>query len=77
MGRWRLAAARWRAALILKRLIRQCKNKTVTIDVSETELVFHCDDGIRTVRRTNNRPVTRIKAHRPRKTCDDEGIMVA
>ena len=40
--------------------------KTITIDVSETELVFHCD-GDRTVRRTNNRPVTRIKAHRPRK----------
>jgi hypothetical protein len=41
--------------------------KTITIDVAETELVFHCDDGDRTVRRTNNRPVTRIKAHRPRK----------
>lgn len=41
--------------------------KTITIDVTETELAFHCDDGIRRVRRTNHRPVTRIKAHRPRK----------
>ena len=39
--------------------------KTITIDVSETELLFHCDDGDRTVRRTNNRPVTRIKGPPP------------
>lgn len=42
-------------------------HQTITIDVSETELVFHCDDGVRTVRRTNNRPVTQIKAQRPPK----------
>jgi len=41
--------------------------KTVTIDVTETELVIRCDDGSRTVRRTTDQPVTRIKAHRPRK----------
>jgi transposase InsO family protein len=41
--------------------------KTVTIDVSATELTIHCDDGTRTIRRTTNQPVTRIKAHRPRK----------
>ncbi|MER5336847.1 IS481 family transposase [Micromonospora sp. NPDC002717] len=40
--------------------------KTVTITVSDTELAVECDDGIRTIRRTNNHPVTRIKAHRPR-----------
>lgn len=43
-------------------------HKTVTIDVTETELVIHCDDGPRTIRRTTNQPVTYIKAHRPRKT---------
>ena len=40
---------------------------TVTLDVSETELVIYCGDGTRTVRRTTDQPVTRIKAHRPRK----------
>ncbi|WP_245730122.1 hypothetical protein [Micromonospora pallida] len=40
--------------------------KTVTITVSDTELAIECDDGTRTVRRTNHHPVTRIKAHRPR-----------
>ncbi len=43
-------------------------HKTVTIDVPETELTVHCDDdGPRTIRRTTTRPVTHIKAHRPRK----------
>ncbi|WBC14851.1 hypothetical protein O7600_27865 [Micromonospora sp. WMMA1998] len=36
--------------------------KTVTITVSDTELAIECDDGIRTVRRINQRPVTRINA---------------
>lgn len=26
-----------------------------------------CDDGVRTMRRTTDQPVARIKAHRPRK----------
>jgi transposase InsO family protein len=42
-------------------------HKTVTIDVTDTELAIHCDDGTRTVRRTTDQPVTQIKAHRPRK----------
>jgi hypothetical protein len=42
-------------------------HKTVTIDVSETDLTIHCDDGPRTIRRTTDQPVTQIKAHRPRK----------
>jgi hypothetical protein len=46
-------------------------HKTVTVDVTETELAFHLDDGTRTVRRTNHKPVSQIKAHRPRKTADD------
>jgi transposase InsO family protein len=41
--------------------------QTVTIAVSETQLAVECDDGMRTVRRTTSRPVTRFKAHRPRK----------
>lgn len=45
--------------------------KTVTIAVSDTQLQVECDDGVRTFRRTNNRPVTRIKAHRPRKVAHD------
>jgi hypothetical protein len=48
-------------------------HKTLTIDVSETELVIHCDDGPRTIRRTTTQPVTCIKAHRPRKTHVSEG----
>lgn len=42
--------------------------KTLTIDVTDTELTIHCDDGIRTIRRTTNQPIRSIKAHRPRKT---------
>ncbi|WP_262285552.1 IS481 family transposase [Micromonospora sp. MA102] len=42
--------------------------KTVTIDVTDTELSIACDDGIRTVRRTTDQPVRNIKASRPRKT---------
>jgi transposase InsO family protein len=41
--------------------------KTLTIDVTETDLTVHCDDGPRVFRRSNNKPITRIKAHRPRK----------
>lgn len=44
------------------------RHKTITIDVTDTELVIHCDDGLRTVRRATDQPVTRIKAHRPRKS---------
>jgi hypothetical protein len=44
--------------------------KTITIDVTDTQLVVHCDDGTRTVRRTTDHPVTRIKAHRPGKIDD-------
>lgn len=43
-------------------------HKTVTIEVTDTDLFVHCDDGIRTIRRTTDHPVTQIKAHRPRKT---------
>jgi hypothetical protein len=41
--------------------------KTITIDVTDTELVVQCDDGPRTLRRTTDRPVRNIKADRPRK----------
>ncbi|MFD1322613.1 IS481 family transposase [Micromonospora sonneratiae] len=41
--------------------------KTVTIDVTDTELAIHCDDGTRTIRRTTDQPITQIKAQRPRK----------
>jgi transposase InsO family protein len=44
--------------------------KTVTVDVTETELAVHCDDGTRTIRRTTNDPVRNVKANRPRKTGD-------
>jgi urease accessory protein UreH len=39
--------------------------KTVTIEVGDTSLTVQCDDGPRLFRRTNDRPVTRIKAPRP------------
>jgi hypothetical protein len=41
--------------------------KTVTVHVGDEELTVECDDGVRTIRRSNTHPVTRIKAHRPRK----------
>jgi Integrase core domain len=41
--------------------------KTVSIAVSQTHLEVDCHDGVRTFRRTNTKPVTRIKVHRPRK----------
>jgi hypothetical protein len=41
--------------------------KTVTIEVTDTELTIHTDTGPQTVRRTNQQPVRRIKARRPRK----------
>ncbi|AVT32588.1 hypothetical protein C6361_27490 [Plantactinospora sp. BC1] len=40
--------------------------KTITIDVTATELAVHCDDGTRIIRRTTSQAVTQIKAHRPR-----------
>ena len=41
--------------------------KTVTIQVSDTQLAIECDDGTRIVKRSNTKAITRIKAHRPRK----------
>ncbi|WP_435825979.1 IS481 family transposase [Micromonospora zamorensis] len=41
--------------------------KTVTIEVTDTDLTIHTDAGPHTVRRTNDQPVRSIKAHRPRK----------
>jgi transposase InsO family protein len=41
--------------------------KTITIQVTDTHLIAHCDDGPRTIRRANEHPVTRVKAHRPRR----------
>jgi len=48
-------------------LRRVYAGKTITIAVSETQLAIECDDGLRTVRRINSRPVTWIKAQRTRK----------
>ncbi|GIF82072.1 hypothetical protein Cba03nite_34210 [Catellatospora bangladeshensis] len=45
--------------------------KTLTIAVSETHLAVECDDGVRTVRRTTDQAVTRIRAHRPRLVASD------
>jgi transposase InsO family protein len=52
--------------------------KTVTIAVTDTQLQIACDDGVRTVRRTTDQSVTRIKAHRPRKVdpAHREGTMI-
>jgi len=41
--------------------------KTVAIDVTDTDLIVACDDGPRTVRRTNTLPIRNLKANRPRK----------
>jgi transposase InsO family protein len=41
--------------------------KTVTIEVTDTQLTIHTDTGPHNVRRTTDQPVRRIKAHRPRK----------
>jgi hypothetical protein len=41
--------------------------RTVTIDVTDTDLVVDCDGEPRTFPRTTERPVRSIKAHRPRK----------
>ncbi|MEU2172376.1 hypothetical protein ACH47V_31040 [Micromonospora chersina] len=41
--------------------------KTVTINVTDTELAIACDDGTRTVRRATDQPVRNLKASRPRK----------
>jgi hypothetical protein len=45
--------------------------KTVTIEVTDTDLTIHTDAGPHTVRRTNDQPVRRIKAHRPRKVATE------
>jgi hypothetical protein len=37
------------------------------IDVTDTQLAIHCDDGTRTVRRITDKPVRNIKADQPRK----------
>ncbi|WP_411267404.1 IS481 family transposase [Actinoplanes sp. KI2] len=39
--------------------------KTVTIDVSDSELIIACDDGPRVIRRTNTLPIRNLKANRP------------
>jgi hypothetical protein len=41
--------------------------KTVSIAVSDTNLAIECDDGVRTVRRTNQQRIRNLKANRPRK----------
>lgn len=41
--------------------------QTVTVHATETTLTVDLDSGPHTIRRTNNRPVTYRKAHRPRK----------
>jgi hypothetical protein len=41
--------------------------QTITIDVTDSDLAIHTDDGLRTIRRSTVQPITRIKAHRPRK----------
>jgi hypothetical protein len=38
---------------------------TVTIDVTDTELVVACDNVPRTIRRTNTLPIRNLKANRP------------
>jgi hypothetical protein len=45
--------------------------KTVTIDVTDTELVVACDDGPRTARRTNQRQIRNPNANRPRKVTNN------
>jgi hypothetical protein len=47
--------------------------KTVTIDVTDTDLVVACDDGPRTIRRTTTRPIRNLKANRPPTTNPDSG----
>ena len=39
--------------------------RTVTVHVAEHTLAIELDDETRTIRRTNNRPVRRIKGERP------------
>ena len=43
-------------------------HKTLFVDVTDTHLSVHCDDGVRTFRRATDQPVTQIKAQRPSKT---------
>jgi hypothetical protein len=40
--------------------------QTVTINVTDTHLVVGCDDGPRTIRRSNQLPIRNVKAFRPR-----------
>jgi hypothetical protein len=42
--------------------------KTVTINVTEDSLAVECDDGMRTIRRTNQHRLRDVKANRPRTT---------
>ncbi|RAO32020.1 hypothetical protein ONO23_03780 [Micromonospora noduli] len=39
--------------------------------LSDTEPAVECDNGLRTIRRSNDHPLTRTKAHRPRKVALD------
>ena len=45
--------------------------KTVTIEVTDTELIVACDDGPRTFRRTTELPIRNLKANRPRKVSNE------
>jgi hypothetical protein len=42
--------------------------KTLTIEVTDTDLTIHTDTGPQTVRRTNQQPVRNLKASRPRRS---------
>jgi hypothetical protein len=42
--------------------------QTVAIDVTDTHLIVGCDDGPRTIRRTNQLPIRNLKANRPAST---------
>jgi hypothetical protein len=47
--------------------------KTVTVEITDTELLVQCDDGIKTVRRNGNQPIRNLKASRPRTTSQPAG----
>jgi hypothetical protein len=42
-------------------------------DVNDTSLAVECDDGVRTIRRTNQHRIRNVKAHRPRATTRQDG----
>jgi hypothetical protein len=46
---------------------REHAGRTVTIDVTDTDLLVDCDGEPRTFHRTTEHPVRSIKAHRPRR----------